>query len=412
VTKEVDKAAEIIEKHHVIVWHRLLKSIYHEPQEVECELITEYQEGVPPDKAILRRTNDISKLQVLNTSAENVKKIQEGNIIFSNWKYYFSLPSGAIVSIGTQNRCTSIRATIVLCGKKPNTKDNEEAYSFISLLGSEAAKSHEQLFNPKNEFSKKREGLQSYGVFNVYLSNYKSAKHMFDTANILEENLQTEFKRYDATRLDLKQDEITHIDEHMLVCGMYFSSAITFLFTSLEGFINLIFQTFLKKSLRDSHLNIEKRLDIEQKYRLLPSLCYGFTQTEIDAPSDIYSLFRKLTDYRNLVVHSKIDSSLKSMGFIEDGFFYQWFPKNDFLPSLKIQLSANDVLQVKDIVDGLIISVLGAMTESAKALTTEYILKAPVLTYHVSPDGTTSLKTGVIKKIETEPQQKHPAERD
>jgi hypothetical protein len=235
---------------------------------------------------------------------------------------------------------------------------------------------------------------------------------MFDTANTLEEDLQAEFKRYDATRLDLKQDEIAHINENMLVCGMYFSSAITFLYMSLEGFINLIFHTFLKKSLRDSHLNIEKRLDIEQKYRLLPSLCYGFTQTEIDAPSDIYSLFRKLTDYRNLVVHSKIDSSLKSMGFIEDGFFYQWFPKNDFLPSLKIQLSANDVLQVKDIVDGLISSVLRSMSESAKEITTEFILNKPVLTYHISTDGTTSLGTGSIKIKETEPQQKHPADRE
>src|SRR4030042_2164667 len=168
-TKEIDKAAEIIEKYHVIVWHRLLKSIYHGPQEVECELITEYQEGVPPDTAILRRTNDISKWQVLNTSEENVPRIQQGKITFSNWKYYFSLPSGGIVSIGTVNRCTSIKAALVLCGDKPNTKDNEEAYNFISLLGNEAAKSHEQLFNSKNEFSKKSEGLQSYGLLNVYL---------------------------------------------------------------------------------------------------------------------------------------------------------------------------------------------------------------------------------------------------
>jgi hypothetical protein len=132
--RQMENPIERIGKYHVILWYRLLKSIYQDAQEFKCELLTEHQEGTPPETAVLRRTHNLSEWNVLNTTSENISKIQQGKIWLSDWKYYFSLPTGGIVSIGTQNRCTSIQVALVLCESKPNPEDNQEVDKFISLL--------------------------------------------------------------------------------------------------------------------------------------------------------------------------------------------------------------------------------------------------------------------------------------
>jgi hypothetical protein len=327
-TREITKAIESIQKYDVILWHRLLKNIYHDAQEVECELITEQQEGVPPETVILRRTDESSEWQGFNLSSENISKIQQGKIVFSNWKYYFGLPTGGIVSIGSINRCTSIQVALVLCGIKPNAGDEQEADKFISLLLDEANKSNLQLFNPEKEFQE-AEGLRSYIVSNVYLTNYKSAEFMLETAVSQEQQLRDELYRYDATRLDLTMAQNAHINQYGLVCGMYYLSAMIYFYMSLEGFINVIFHSFLRKSVKEGPLNekgrfqLEKKIsDVELKLRLLPVLCDGFVGEHLNASSDVFAKFHKLTEYRNSIFHSNVENSLRSLVFVEDGFMY------------------------------------------------------------------------------------------
>jgi len=394
--KTIEDKRENIDEYVVVFWHRLLKTIYQEPLEMECELHVRNQAIKNPETAILRRLDEKSKWQILKTTEETAIKIQSGEIkpFPINWKYFIKLPSGGIIEIGTKDRNTVLYFAHVISGQVKD-EDSKQADKFISLLLEEAKKeARNKLFDPLKEFEKLN-GLKFYQLFNVYRANYVSAEFMLGEAVTQEKVLREEFLKYDARTSDLYDEEKSnYIDQFMLACGMYFSSAITYFFMSLEGFINIVFHSFLKKNLRDRDLNIEQRFDIEQKLKLMTALCNGFIQKSADSTDDIYSKFLKLKKYRNSIFHSKVEDSLKSFGIIEDGFLYNCDVskyKEQFLPAQKIMLSANDVIEVKNIVDGLIGLVLNSMTDNTRLLTEKYILKSTHIPFYILKDGSLSL---------------------
>lgn len=394
-TIEIGYERQGIEEYDVVFWHRLLKSIYQDPLEIECELHVKNQTNRSSETAILRRLKEKSKWEILNTTEETTMKIQAGEIkpFPVNWKYFIKLPSGGIIEIGTKDQHTVIYFAHVVT-QQLKDEDRKQSEQFISLLLDEAKKERNQLFNLLKEFEK-TEGLKFYQLFNVYRANYVSAEVMLDEARNQEKFLRDEFLKYDARTGDLYDEEKRkHIDKFMLACGMYFSSAITYFFMSLEGFINIVFHSFLKKNLRDSDLNIEQRFDIEQKLKLMPALCNGFIQESADSTADIYSKFLKLKKYRNSIFHSKVEDSLKSLVFTEDGFLYNCDVskhKEQFLPAQKIMLSANDVTEVKNIVDGIIGLILNSMTDDTRLLTDKYILNTTHIPFYILNDGSLSL---------------------
>ena len=356
--KTIEYKNKSIEKYDVIFWHRLLKTIYQEPLEIECELHETNQSNESPVTVSLRRLEENSKWEILNTSKEMALKIQSGEIkpFPINWKYFVRISDNGIIEIGTKDQHTVLYFAHVLSGQLKE-KDYGQAEKFISLLLDEANKAGNQLVNPLKEF-KKNDGLKFYLLFNVYRANYVSGEFMLREALTQEKVLRDEFLKYDAKTSDLYDEERSnHIDQFMLACGMYFLSSITFLFMSLEGFINIVFHSFLKKNLRDNSLNIEQRFDIEQKLKLMTSLCNGFIHNSVNSTDNIYAKFLKLKKYRNTIFHSKVEDSLKSLGFVEDGFLYNCDTskyKEEFLSTQKITLSANDVIEVKNIVDDII----------------------------------------------------------
>lgn len=385
---------ESIAEYDVIFWHRLLKTIYEEPLESECELYEKNQLNInnSPEIAIYRRLEEKSKWEILNTTQKSLLKIQAGEItpMPVNWKYFFRLPSGGLIEIGTKDKHTLLYVAHIVDGTIKD-EDIEQAENFISLLLDAAKKEGNQLFNPLNEF-KKSEGLKFYHLFNVYRANYISAELMLEMAMTQEKNLLAESVRYDARTNDLYDEEKrNHMERYMLACGMYYSSAITYFFIALEGFINIVFHSFLKKDIRDSDLNnIEKRFDIEEKFKLMPSLCHGFRSEYLDSPIDVYKRFRQLTNYRNSIFHSKVEEALKTLVFIEDGFLYGCDVskyKVQFLPIQKNMLNVDSVIEVRTIVDDIIQLILKAMTEDTRLLTEKYILNSADIPFFILKDG-------------------------
>jgi hypothetical protein len=213
---------------------------------------------------------------------------------------------------------------------------------------------------------------------------------MLGIAESQEADLGEEFLRFDARTSDLHNEEKRkHFDQHMLTCGMFYCSAITYFFMALEGFVNLVFHAFLKKKFRDKDFNIDQRFDLEQKLRFMTSICEGFNQNS-DLPSTSLSGFKMLKNYRNSLFHSKVEESLKSLCFVEDGFVYTYDMdayKDRFLPSHKINLTAKDVIEVKGIVDEIVGSILKSMNQDARMRTETYILKEPHIPFVVSETG-------------------------
>ncbi|OQX55866.1 MAG: hypothetical protein B5M53_03710 [Candidatus Cloacimonas sp. 4484_209] len=192
-----------------------------------------------------------------------------------------------------------------------------------------------------------------------------------------EQKLRDEFLKYPAE--DYKDPEKdAYTDKFMLVCGMYFAASISYYYMALEGFVNLIYHAFLRDEFSDRELNLEQRLDLEQKIRLMPRLCCGFKNRHIDRKSDIFKNFKRLKNYRNKIFHSKIEDALKRMTFYENSFFYTCdMEKNQEhrFPSRKINLKIEDVLTVKSIVDKIVKEILSIMKEESRILTDQFIMK-------------------------------------
>ena len=192
--KIIEYEKQRIEKYAVLFWHRLLKTIYQEPQEIECESLVIDHSIENPTTFNLRKLKDNSKWEVLNSSKETVLKIQSGEIkhLPVNWKYFISLSSSEIILIGTKDQCTALYFAHVLGGHQVKNEACEQAKKLISLLLDEAKKekNNKILFDPLKEF-KNNDGLKFYYLFNVYLANYFSAKSMLNLA-LTQEKIQQE----------------------------------------------------------------------------------------------------------------------------------------------------------------------------------------------------------------------------
>jgi len=386
-----------IEKYHVVFWHRLLRSIYQVPLEIECEFRSKgNEEENQTESLLLRRTETPNNWETTGVDETFLSKLQTGDIrpFPVNWKYLIRLPSRGILEIGTNDKHTVFHLAHVTESGHINENDRVEATKFIDLVLDEANRLKGQLFNPMNEF-KRGLGLRFYSLFNVYLSNYLSAQTMLDVAESEEMRLRGEFVRYDARTSDLYDEEKRqHIDQHMLMCGTFYSSAIAYFFMALEGFVNLAFHAFLKTECRDKDFRIE-RLDLEQKIRFMPSICKGFLG-DADFLSTILPEFKTLRNHRNIVFHSKVEDSLKGLCFVEDGFVYNYdveAQKSTVLPSMKLHLTLEDVTEAKRIVDEIIESILKSMNHDTRMLVEDSILSDAFIFFTVSETGEVTLGT-------------------
>ncbi len=381
-----------IEKYHVIFWHRLLRKLYDDPIEIECEIIDKISKQKTEIQTVfLQRKLENNSWETKGIDEATSVAMQAGNIkLFPiNWKYFVRLPSGGIVALASKDKNTIFYLGQLINPDRNSKNESEESEAFIDLLLEEANRLKGQLFNPSNEF-KRQEKIQLYLLVNVYLSNYLSAKTMLGAAEGLEAGLRKEFLRYDARTSDLYNEEIRkHLDQHILTCGMYYCSAISYFFMALEGFINLVFHAFLKNRFRDNQFRADQRFDLEQKIRLMPFLCEGFKENS-DIPTSIFSDFRKLKSYRNSLFHSKVEDSLKGLCFFEDGFAYTYDLseyEDNFLPVHKIKLTVTDVIEVKKMVDGIVNYILDSMDQVTRNTTEKTILIQPQIPISVLKTG-------------------------
>jgi len=378
----IEYKKEEIGKYHVIFWHRLLRNLYDLPIEIECEIQDKsHQRSIDVQKVFLRKTHENNNWEAIGIDETTSIAIQAGKTkpFPVNWKYLVRLPFGGVVELATSDKNTMFYIAQLIFHGHDKKSDSREVETFINDLLGEANRLKGQLFNPMKEFER-QEGIGQYLLFNVYLSNYLSAKTMLDTAETLETELQQEFLRYDARTSDLYDDEKRkHINQYMLTCGMYYCSAISFFFMALEGFINLVFHAFLKKKFRDKEYRVEQRFDLEQKLRLMSILCDGFNENK-DLPAEVLLGFKKLKNYRNSLFHSKVEDSLKGLCFVEDGFVYTYEMdeyKDHFLPAHKIKLTVSDAIEVKKLVDDILYYILESMNPNTRNTTETYILKEP-----------------------------------
>ena len=400
-TKPIDYRKEEIKSYHVIFWHRLLRTIYGEPPEIEYDLCAT-NERVPSPRTgtIVLRKNGKTGTWEASVSQELSLKLDAGEVrpFFAlpvNWRYYVLLPTGGVIALGTTDRHMVFCLASISGNDDSGENETVETEKFVRVLLEEANRVKEQLFKPLKEFEGDSK-LRLYSVNNVYLENYVSGTYMLDMAETEESNLTSEWLKYDARTDDFFDKEKKRTaDQFGMARGMFYFSAISYFFMALEGFVNIAFHAFLKKDLRDRSLNLDQRLDLEEKLKLMTSLCHGFNEDAQLFPT-VYDMFKKLKNYRNSLFHSKIEDSLKTLFFIEDRFQYNYIididdRKERFLPSLKGRLTVDHVTEAKRVVDEIVNGILNSMKQDTRTLAEKYILNENIIPFVRSETGDLSI---------------------
>ncbi|MFH1965051.1 MAG: hypothetical protein ABIJ42_05860, partial [Acidobacteriota bacterium] len=303
-----------IELFNVIFWYRLLKEIYQEPSEIDRNILDrKAPEGKPKSVISLRNKGSGKGWDVGLISEDLSFGLKSGELIWGlgeNWRYFARLPSGRILELGSQDSHTLFSISLESCNFENENTTKKETEKFISLLLKWANQRKKHLFDPKNEF-KRGKNLKFYQLRNVYLSNYFSAEAMLQYAISEEPKILKEAVRFDHRIDRYDKEKMAHTYSYFHLRGMFYLSSITYFIMAFEGFVNLLFHSFLKKDHRDKNLKIEKRLDLELKLRLMSSLCRGFRENK-DVLSGILEDFLKLRNSRNIFFHSKVDGIVKS----------------------------------------------------------------------------------------------------
>lgn len=348
-------------KFEVIFFHRLFRRMYGEPSEVELQ---------------------------------DVKLLEDEKMVGlpREWKYFIRAGADALIQVGTQDKHTKLAFHALLPeDREPSAEIMQECETFIADLLAEAERLKGQILNPKKEFEE-GEGIQLYLLHNIYLYNYGAAELLRN--EFAEENEQA--VRAEAIRFDARTEDwadptkVEHVEKYIRGLGMFYAAAISYYFMALEGFVNLIYHAFLRSELRDRNFNLEQRLDLEQKLRLMSYLCSGFKKEDSVSDADYWEDFRQLRDHRNQMFHSRIQDSLKEVCLAEQGFLYTCDMKrteNNLLPSQKRQLRADDVLRVKNTVDKIVNQTLGRMDAGSRELVEEFILKCSEIPFWKDTNG-------------------------
>jgi hypothetical protein len=144
------------------------------------------------------------------------------------------------------------------------------------------------------------------------------------------------------------------------------SRAAFFMFISaFEGLLNLIYELYLKSSLRDERI-VERlgREQIDLKVRLASVYCDCFSKDRMDDESPAFKRFHSLINLRNDFVHANLTKPMKRPVVIEDGFRFIIEPESrgkDGLPKSAGDLMPEDIVIVKSVIDDLIMELLRSM---------------------------------------------------
>jgi hypothetical protein len=93
--------------------------------------------------------------------------------------------------------------------------------------------------------------------------------------------------------------------------------------SSVEGFLNLIYELYLKKDLRENRIYDRLcREQIDLKLRLAPVYCECFRQDVLDSNNPSFIEFHSLVNLRNDFVHANLTKPMMNPIVYEDGYSF------------------------------------------------------------------------------------------
>lgn len=235
--------------------------------------------------------------------------------------------------------------SIVVYLKESTTKSPEDvAKDLLKVLEHQAGKHNVEI----NARLKNPDGIVIENPFVIYRETADSLYELLnDLRNPKENNEETlEFgswmKHYDLCR-----------------------SAFIMYLSSVEGFVNLIYELYLRKELREKRIYDRiSREQIDLKLRLAPIYCECFKAGALDSHAEAFRNFHSLANLRNDFVHANLTEPMMNPVIYEDDI--EFVINSDSttaigIPSSFQELESHHVKSAKQITQNLIDYVVSAM---------------------------------------------------
>jgi hypothetical protein len=355
----IDYRKDEIQNYNVLLFHRILSINFGPPTEFDWE----------PWQVL-----DDNKIRAIKTE----------------WRYFITTKSNTLILISTEIEHAFLKIELISFSNRNSFSDiqRSDCKKFIDDLLNELNRLKKVLIDEDENLTDSID-FQYFFIDNIYLQNYIVAEYYFENSPSLELNIRKEALKYDARDKEVRIDKekMKYIDKHFLFSGTFITSAILFYFMAFEGFVNLLYYSFLKKEYRENGFceiiqtnNRKKkkdlhRLDIENKLLNIHQYCYCFGNSSIGKKTTIYKDFVQLKKFRNLIFHSSLKQNIKRIIVSQDEFIYNFDVdeiKDTFLPSRRYNLTINDLKKVKILVDNLIEHLTGILSNKEKKIVKNY----------------------------------------
>jgi hypothetical protein len=219
----------------------------------------------------------------------------------------------------------------------PDDKQKASADAFmrdiVSLFNTEAARSSALIKNIANN-SKQFMLQNSYRIY-------------FDSASTLLNLAEQSFDR----------------QQRDILCRSAF-----FLFLSaFEGLLNLMYELYLKNSIRSNKDGRESviRANLDQKILLAPVYCMCFSQEKMEFHDDTYDRYKAIRSLRNNFIHANMTQAMKTSVIMEDEKIFLLEPsriKEFELPLIVSNLSVGHIKFVQKTVEDMKNAIVSAMS--------------------------------------------------
>jgi hypothetical protein len=145
-------------------------------------------------------------------------------------------------------------------------------------------------------------------------------------------------------------------------------SAFIMFMSAFEGFINILYEIYLKPELREKRITdrLAREL-IDVKIRMAPVYCGGFKEKTINHEDDRFRNYLRLINLRNDYIHANLIRALESYVIEEDNMtFLIENEDNSQIPSNISQLQPEHVKLCRKYIDDMIVLIFESMTQKSK----------------------------------------------
>jgi hypothetical protein len=186
-----------------------------------------------------------------------------------------------------------LSCSIVIYSKEKNKVTSEKLAHAINNLITNEGKKYQK------EFKEKIKNPTARIIQNPFQLYFSTARNLKTLANELssKKNENGTFDFVNQFNVFLK-----HFDVSRSAFLMYLSS--------FEGFLNLLYELHLKTEYKEERIfNTLNRLQIDLKFKMVPTYCDGFKKNVIDDSDDRFKKFLRLVNLRNDFVHANFVKS-------------------------------------------------------------------------------------------------------